>query len=149
MKLPSFSQLAPVEIRSPELVVRFAKENPDWGYDRIQGALANLGHTISDSILKVGLNLNEVIDQFLSRRRSRCPLVGPVGDSQHSNIRLSAKDTNVVIHPELILPVEFACVTVVVVGEDAVEPFVRQEFSVFQLDRKHVLCLLRFSANNL
>ena len=29
-------------------MVRFAKENPDWGYDRIQGALANLGREISD-----------------------------------------------------------------------------------------------------
>src|SRR5262249_42859538 len=31
------------------LVMRFAKENPRWGYDRIQGALANLGHEISDT----------------------------------------------------------------------------------------------------
>ena len=31
-----------------QLVLRMAKENPDWGYDRIQGALANLGHEISD-----------------------------------------------------------------------------------------------------
>jgi hypothetical protein len=30
------------------LVVRFARENSDWGYDRIVGALANLGHQISD-----------------------------------------------------------------------------------------------------
>src|SRR5215472_16204876 len=31
-----------------ELVVRFARENSGWGYDRIVGALANLGHLISD-----------------------------------------------------------------------------------------------------
>jgi transposase InsO family protein len=31
-----------------DLVVRMAKENIDWGYDRIVGALANLGHTLSD-----------------------------------------------------------------------------------------------------
>jgi len=31
-----------------QLVVRFAKENPDCGYDGIQGTLANLGHEISD-----------------------------------------------------------------------------------------------------
>jgi hypothetical protein len=36
---------------SPEieaLVVRFARENRSWGYDRIAGALANLGHIVSD-----------------------------------------------------------------------------------------------------
>jgi hypothetical protein len=31
-----------------QLVVRVAKENVDWGYDRIVGALANLGYTLSD-----------------------------------------------------------------------------------------------------
>jgi putative transposase len=30
------------------LVVRMAKENRSWGYDRIVGALANLGYTVSD-----------------------------------------------------------------------------------------------------
>jgi hypothetical protein len=30
------------------LVVRMARENRSWGYDRIVGALANLGYTVSD-----------------------------------------------------------------------------------------------------
>src|SRR5919106_1987327 len=30
------------------LVVCFARENRSWGYDRIVGALANLGHSVSD-----------------------------------------------------------------------------------------------------
>ena len=31
-----------------DLVVRMARENRSWGYDRIVGALGNLGYTISD-----------------------------------------------------------------------------------------------------
>jgi putative transposase len=32
-----------------DLILRFAKENPAWGYDRIQGGLANVGYHISDT----------------------------------------------------------------------------------------------------
>lgn len=38
----------PITDQIKKLVVRLAQENPSWGYDRIQGALANLGHVISD-----------------------------------------------------------------------------------------------------
>ena len=39
----------PVADEIHTLVVRLASENPTWGYDRIHGALANLGHTLSDA----------------------------------------------------------------------------------------------------
>ena len=35
-----------------ELVVRMANENPRWGYTRIRGALANLGHEIGRNTVK-------------------------------------------------------------------------------------------------
>ena len=39
---------------SPEieaLVLRFARENPGWGYDRIAGALTHVGHEVSDQTI--------------------------------------------------------------------------------------------------
>ena len=38
----------PVAQEIVDIVLRLARENPTWGYDRIQGALANLGHQVSD-----------------------------------------------------------------------------------------------------
>src|SRR5229473_7725882 len=38
----------PVSAEVEALVVRMARENSGWGYDRIVGALANLGHHVSD-----------------------------------------------------------------------------------------------------
>ena len=37
-----------MEEESERLVVRMAMENPSWGYDRIVGAMANLGYQLSD-----------------------------------------------------------------------------------------------------
>ena len=38
----------PIDKEVEELIVRMAKENRSWGYDRIVGALANLGYRVSD-----------------------------------------------------------------------------------------------------
>jgi putative transposase len=41
----------PTEAVLVDLVLRIARENPSWGYDRIVGALAELGYTISDTTI--------------------------------------------------------------------------------------------------
>ena len=66
----------PQEIET--LVVRMAQENRDWGYERIQGALSNLGHavgrtTIADILRRRGIepaperNRKTTWKEFLSR----------------------------------------------------------------------------------
>ena len=47
-KYRAYSGRPPVGGEITELIVRMARENSDWGYDRIAGALQNLGHRVSD-----------------------------------------------------------------------------------------------------
>ena len=42
----------PVSSELEALVVRMARENSSWGYDRIVGAMGNLGHVLSDQTVK-------------------------------------------------------------------------------------------------
>ncbi len=55
-KYDGSAQRRPGRPRTPreiaELVLRMAKENPRWGYTRIRGALANLGHTLARNTVK-------------------------------------------------------------------------------------------------
>jgi hypothetical protein len=39
----------PVSPEIANLIIKMASENPSWGYDRIHGALANLGHEVAAS----------------------------------------------------------------------------------------------------
>ncbi|MDP4643871.1 MAG: hypothetical protein NWS71_05445 [Opitutales bacterium] len=44
-----------------ELCIKFAEENPDWGYNRIQGALSNVGYEVSDTTVGNILRANGII----------------------------------------------------------------------------------------
>jgi transposase InsO family protein len=52
-----------------QLVIRMAEENPTWGYRRIQGALANLGHHI-DKITVRNILRRHHIDPAPTRRQA-------------------------------------------------------------------------------
>jgi hypothetical protein len=43
-----------------DLVLRLARENPRWGYNRIQGALRNLGQEISDAAISKTLRAHGI-----------------------------------------------------------------------------------------
>jgi transposase InsO family protein len=58
-----------VEEEVEQLVVRMAEENPTWGYRRIQGALANLGHHI-DKITVRNILCRHHLDPAPQRRQA-------------------------------------------------------------------------------
>ena len=51
-------------------IVRFAKENRSWGYGRIQGALANVGHDISESTVANVLKAHGLEPAPIRRKRT-------------------------------------------------------------------------------
>jgi transposase InsO family protein len=50
----------PIDPELEELILRLAGENKTWGYDRIAGALANLGYTVSDQTVGSVLERNGI-----------------------------------------------------------------------------------------
>ena len=69
-----------VDQETERLVLQMARENPSWGYDRIVGALANLGHRLSDQT--VG---NQPRDHFtvVDRQRWRFCVFPPRGNNRN------------------------------------------------------------------
>ena len=73
----------PIEAEIEKLIVRMAEENSGWGYDRIVGALAELGHEVFLRTLKdVGVkplalparspNLNAHAERWVLSAKSEC-----------------------------------------------------------------------------
>jgi len=94
-----------VSLEIIELFLRFARENTTWGYDRIQGAFANLGHTVSDQ--SVGNILKKhVIEPDPERKRgatswemfSERPLGVDQSDRLHHGRGLDCEGTRDELH---------------------------------------------------
>jgi len=60
----------PVTPEIEGLVVRMAKDNPSWGYDRIAGAIHNLGHKFSDQTVGNILKRNGIAPSPERRRNT-------------------------------------------------------------------------------
>jgi hypothetical protein len=54
----------PIGKEIKELIVRMAKENRSWSYDRIVGALTNLGHQVSDQTVGNVLRRRRLLRRF-------------------------------------------------------------------------------------
>ena len=50
----------PVRAELEALVLRMARENPRWGYSRIQGTMANLGHEVGRTTIRTILVRNGI-----------------------------------------------------------------------------------------
>jgi putative transposase len=60
----------PVSEEVKQLILRMAYDNPSWGYDRIQGALNNLGYKISDTTVGNILKANGIEPAPERKRRT-------------------------------------------------------------------------------
>ena len=79
------------------LTVRMATENPTWGYDRIQGALANLGHRAALRLLaafsrRMGSNQRLFVVSIYHGRPSCVPTGNPSPLSISSRLKSGRRE---------------------------------------------------------
>ena len=67
----------PIVAEIQALIVQMAKDNRDWGYTRIQGALANLDHDISRGAIANVLR-DHGLEPAVLRKNSVQPKNGPI-----------------------------------------------------------------------
>jgi hypothetical protein len=76
----SYPGRLPVAAKLEALIVQMAKENSGWGYNRIVGALANLGYDVSDQTVGNVLKRRGIAP---APKRSQSTTWKSVGDQSH------------------------------------------------------------------
>jgi putative transposase len=77
----------PLQAEVQELILRLAKENPRWGYKRIQGELLKLGIKVSATTIRKLLSRRGLGPAPPARRHDVAAVFGPAG-FEHGGVRL-------------------------------------------------------------
>ena len=82
-----------------QLILRIARENLSWGYDRIAGALANLGHEVSDQTVGNVLRRHGLPPAAERKRRlgEKITMATNVKSATRREVRKSTRDARLSI----------------------------------------------------
>ena len=117
---------------SADLVVRMAGENPRWGYTRIRGALANLGHEVARNTVKRILH-DHWIDPAPGRQE-----VGNDTSGGVQPIRLPTKSPNLNAYAERFgRSIKEECLTRVPLSEGHLRLLAREYVEHYHRERNH------------